>query len=256
MQVRLAFSVAANLDPEILIVDEVLAVGDAAFQKKCLGKMGEVAESGRTVLFVSHNMKAIMNLCNRVIWLKNGKFNKSGDTRSITEDYLQDSLCAIENDDISEIIAKLPEDPSLKINHVAIVQNGKTKNHILSDRAFSIEIDYSILQNAKGIRIYFDLLDNDGTILIRSFNDEQAIHVPVIEPGNYFSKAIIPGNLLAPTNYELRIRGTIYNERSCTGDGIGIQIVVEDTSNLNRAYPNEPVRSKLRPIISWDNKKY
>jgi len=87
MYVRLAFAVAAHLEPEILIVDEVLAVGDAAFQKKCLGKMGSFAESGRTVLFVSHNMEAVRTLCQRVVWLKDGRLHKDGKADEIVEDY-------------------------------------------------------------------------------------------------------------------------------------------------------------------------
>ena len=87
MFVRLAFAVAAHLDPEILIVDEVLAVGDAVFQKKCLGKMGSFAQSGRTVLFVSHNMEAIRNLCQRCLWMNDGRLHKDGSAEDIVEDY-------------------------------------------------------------------------------------------------------------------------------------------------------------------------
>jgi lipopolysaccharide transport system ATP-binding protein len=87
MYVRLAFAVAAHLEPEILIIDEVLAVGDAAFQKKCLGKMGSFAKSGRTVLFVSHSMDAIRTLCERCIWIKDGHLHKDGRTEEIVEDY-------------------------------------------------------------------------------------------------------------------------------------------------------------------------
>ena len=92
MYVRLAFAVAAHLEPEILLVDEVLAVGDAAFQKKCLGKMGDVAKEGRTVLFVSHNMLAIENICPRSIWINNGNIREDGRTRSILHDYLSSSV--------------------------------------------------------------------------------------------------------------------------------------------------------------------
>jgi lipopolysaccharide transport system ATP-binding protein len=87
MYVRLAFAVAAHLEPEILIVDEVLAVGDAAFQKKCIGKMGSFAQSGRTVLFVSHNMEAVRTLCQRVIWLEDGRLHQDGKTDEIIEAY-------------------------------------------------------------------------------------------------------------------------------------------------------------------------
>src|SRR6202041_1599309 len=87
MYVRLAFAVAAHLDPEILIIDEVLAVGDTAFQKKCLGKMGSFAQSGKTVLFVSHNMEAVRNLCQRVIWLKDGRLHEDGKANETIEAY-------------------------------------------------------------------------------------------------------------------------------------------------------------------------
>ncbi|MFM6686380.1 MAG: ABC transporter ATP-binding protein, partial [Dolichospermum sp.] len=88
MYVRLAFAVAAHLEPEILIVDEVLAVGDAAFQKKCLGKMEDVGKEGRTVLFVSHNMATVTTLCQRAIWLINGKVHQEGNADWITSKYL------------------------------------------------------------------------------------------------------------------------------------------------------------------------
>ncbi|MCX8082084.1 MAG: ABC transporter ATP-binding protein [bacterium] len=87
MYVRLAFSVAAYLEPEILLVDEVLAVGDIAFQRKCLGKMGEVAKEGRTVLFVSHNMSAVRGLCNKVMWIEKGEIKKTGNSDEITREY-------------------------------------------------------------------------------------------------------------------------------------------------------------------------
>jgi lipopolysaccharide transport system ATP-binding protein len=94
MYVRLAFAVAAHLEPEILIVDEVLAVGDAAFQKKCIGKMQDVARDGRTILFVSHSMGAIRGLCNRVVWMDQGRVRMNGPTMEIIDAYLKESLDA------------------------------------------------------------------------------------------------------------------------------------------------------------------
>src|SRR5580704_4641557 len=87
MYIRLAFAVAAHLEPEVLIVDEVLAVGDAAFQKKCLGKMENFAQSGRTVLFVSHNMDAVRSLCQRALWLKEGRLCDDGNVEDVIEAY-------------------------------------------------------------------------------------------------------------------------------------------------------------------------
>ncbi|HMT06888.1 MAG TPA: ABC transporter ATP-binding protein, partial [Pyrinomonadaceae bacterium] len=90
MYMRLAFSVAAHLDPEILIVDEVLAVGDVGFQKKCLSKMRDIGESGRTVLFVSHDMRAVARLCGRVVWLENGNVRADGQADAVIADYLHE----------------------------------------------------------------------------------------------------------------------------------------------------------------------
>ena len=111
MYVRLAFAVAAHLEPEILIVDEVLAVGDTAFQKKCLGKMESFVQSGRTVLFVSHNMEAIRTLCQRGIWLKNGGLHKDGRADEIVKDYFNDTSSELsfscQNPDYGLIVQKV-----------------------------------------------------------------------------------------------------------------------------------------------------
>ncbi len=92
MQVRLAFSVAAHLEPEILLIDEVLAVGDAEFQKKCLGKMGDIVKEGRTVFFVSHNLGAVLNLCSRGILLDNGQMTAAGPIKEVVDTYVLESL--------------------------------------------------------------------------------------------------------------------------------------------------------------------
>lgn len=108
MSVRLAFAIAAHLEPEILLVDEVLAVGDIGFQKKCLGKMGEVAKGGRTVLFVSHNMGAIRSLCESAVWLDNGQIVKSGTSDEVVRDYEEHQLKRF--DESSYIVKRNPEE--------------------------------------------------------------------------------------------------------------------------------------------------
>lgn len=109
MYVRLAFAVAAHLEPEILLVDEVLAVGDAAFQKKCVGKMGDVAQEGQTVLFVSHNMQAVRSLCLKGIWLEQGSISKEGPAQQVVEQYIARNLGSPMTN------ATFPEDPALRI---------------------------------------------------------------------------------------------------------------------------------------------
>src|SRR5574342_542161 len=92
MYLRLAFAVAAHLEPEVLLVDEVLAVGDAEFQKKCLGKMGDVTSSGRTILLVSHNMEAVLGLCSRVIWIQGGRVRADGLPNQVVREYMAYSV--------------------------------------------------------------------------------------------------------------------------------------------------------------------
>ncbi len=251
MRVRLAFSVAAHLEPEILLVDEVLAVGDAEFQKKSLGKMESVATEGRTVLFVSHNIISVRNLCGRVIWLDNGYIFQNGDTLTVTEEYLQQSIQAKSLADVDTLIEALPSDPAFRLHNIEIKQEGESRNVVLNGKPVVIEIRFTVLKQTTGLRVYFDLLD-DHDILIRTFHDDDVEAIPTMDSGEYISVATIPANLLAPRKYELRIRATIFNVRSCTGDGVGIPLIVEASSLVNRGYPQDTIRSKLQPRISWD----
>jgi len=251
MYVRLAFAVAAHLEPEILVVDEVLAVGDAAFQKKCLGKMEEVGKGGRTVLFVSHNMSAIRNLCDWVVLLKDGKTDRIGKTLAVTENYLQQNLRADSYSNIYSTIMSLPSDPIFRLESIKILQNGESGNTVLNGEPVEIEIRYCVLQRTIGLRVYFDLCDEEGKILIRSFHDDDAEKISTVEPGTYCSCATIPADLLAPRLYDLRIYGTIFNVRNMPPGGIGIPLNVEKNNRINRAYPLEPIRAKLLPKIHW-----
>lgn len=125
MYVRLAFAVAAHLEPEVLLVDEVLAVGDIAFQKKCLGKMKDVAKGGRTVVFVSHNMGAIRSLCNNAIWLDNGRIIKKGDIDEVIKDYEKSQMKHL--DKFSYIVERNPEDVKHKSFYFSRVEILKRK---------------------------------------------------------------------------------------------------------------------------------
>lgn len=252
MYVRLAFSVAAHLEPDILIVDEVLAVGDAAFQKKCLGKMDDVAGHGRTVLFVSHSMAAVRKLCSRAICLQSGEIVHDGASDDVTEKYLQESARVESFADIPTIIKSLPPDPVFRWKGIRLTQGGREVPQIVNGQPLELTVNYRVLKPTWGLRVLFDLSDIDGTLLFRSFNDEDHDDVPVVAPGDYISKAIIPANLLAPIDYELRIYATVFNIRMCPPErGISIPIKVEATGRSNRAYLGDPIRGKLTPPITW-----
>jgi lipopolysaccharide transport system ATP-binding protein len=256
MNVRLGFAVAAHLNPDVLIVDEVLAVGDAEFRKKALGKMKDVSSrDSRTILFVSHNMQAIQKLCEKAVLLENGKITEYGRSKDVIEKYLHDnSNLANSVTQIKELINSLPPDKSLKIISININQNGELCNKVVNGESIEIGIQYLVLERTVGLRVYFDLLDNYD-ILIRTFHDDNAETIPTVEPGEYLSIATIPANFLAPRKYEIKISGTIFNKRSCTSDGIRIPLIVESTSSVNRGYPEDTIRSKLQPQIAWQTKK-
>ena len=252
MFMRLAFAVAAHLEPEILLVDEVLAVGDAAFQKKCLGKMGEVAKDGRTVLFVSHNMAAIRQLCQRTVLLDKGCVLDDGPSQKVTQQYLKQS--SETDNSIDSIIKQFPPDPAFRMEAIRMKQSGELINStVLNGEDLELEIQYQVLQRTTGLRIFFDLYDREEILLFRSFHDEQADGIPIMEKGYYISKAVIPADLLAPTSYEIRIYATVYNVRYCTpSTGLIIPIEVIRTGKANKGYLAEPIRGKLAPVINWE----
>lgn len=152
MHVRLGFSVAAHLEPEILVVDEVLAVGDASFQKKCIGKMSSVAKEGRTILFVSHQMQAITNLCNRVILLDRGKIIKRGKTKDVVDSYLNEKSTG----DVISVASREDRqgNGSLKIIDTWIENHHKNKvNQVQTGSTITICAKYHVVKNNEIINL-------------------------------------------------------------------------------------------------------
>ncbi len=190
MYVRLAFAVAAHLEPEILIVDEVLAVGDAQFQKKCLGKMGEVSKEGRTVLFVSHNMEAIRRLCNRGILMEKGQVVSAGNTESVINGYLESGIT-----NQSEFLIAPPKDPDVNgFAYKIIVEDfeGSPANEILMGQPWQVRILFKINKKTEHFIIGLGMLTN------LSFRVRTVWSKPVtLEPGDY--QAIFRENSLQLT---------------------------------------------------------
>ncbi len=257
MYVRLAFAVAAHLEPEILIVDEVLAVGDAQFQRKCLGRMNEVGKEGRTVIFVSHNMQAVSQLCDRCILLRAGGIVADGTTSQVTEKYLEETPLADGAESLDGLIRGLPADPAFKLDSIRITQSAiPVSNNVLNGLPIEISFTYTVFELTMGLRIYFDLYDREEMLLLRSFHDEDGEEVPTVKPGRYESRAIIPGNLLAPIAYELRFQAGIYNVRSCIPqEGIRYSLLVESSGIYNRAYLGDTHRGKLAIPIDWQTER-
>lgn len=163
MYLRLAFAVAAHLDPEILIVDEVLAVGDATFQRKCLGRMAEVAKGGRTVLFVSHNMSAISQFCPRCIWLNGGRAQAVGSTASIIEAYLLHWSEEQRGGDRA-----FPEDstkPGQVLRLRLLNHRGEVTDKFLCEQPVRIEITFIVRRPVQGMYCWADLTRTDGLLV-------------------------------------------------------------------------------------------
>jgi lipopolysaccharide transport system ATP-binding protein len=144
MYTRLAFAVASHLEPEILLVDEVLAVGDAAFQKKCLGKMGDVARQGRTVIFVSHNMVAVQSLCKRVIWLDQGQIVENGNSSTVVSNYLNKSFGGSASaEEVWPDASLAPGNDSVRLHAIRVRAEGQDPSEPLTMKTpFRIEIEY------------------------------------------------------------------------------------------------------------------
>jgi len=177
MYMRLAFAIAAHLDPEILLVDEVLAVGDIEFQKKCLGKMKEVSKQGRTVLFVSHNMNAIARLCNKAIFIKNGNIGFYGKVDEAIRLYSNSSLNNIEFIDSKKLLKKA----FVKGFKVLINQD---KSNVLSNQVYTFTVDIQVQEELSKLEVGMGINDELGHRITTLFSRFYNIKFQV-KPGTY-----------------------------------------------------------------------
>ena len=197
MRVRLAFAVAAHLEPEILIIDEVLAVGDAEFQKKCLNKMEAVGSEGRTVLFVSHNMAAVTRLCTRGILLSSGGVIADGETHDIVSSYLTSGLGTMASR-AWPVDGDIPGDDSVRLRSVRIIDtNGEVSEGVDIRRPVGLQMEFDVLEDGKILMPYFQLTNDEGVIMFSSIDQELRWQTEPRKIGRYVSTAWIPGNTLS-----------------------------------------------------------
>jgi lipopolysaccharide transport system ATP-binding protein len=214
MYVRLAFAVAAHLEPEILLVDEVLAVGDAEFQKKCLGKMGDVAREGRTVLFVSHNMAAIRNLCARSVLLEDGRVAADGPSEDTVNRYLRTKTVEKAVADAAEIEARM-EGVILRNNpHVRFVEiglydeKGRARKSFYSDESVRIRTTFRCLAPVLDLRILIELTDDqDSRLLLTQQTDTVGLTDVCgrLEPGVYEASCTLPPDLFGSRSFFITV---------------------------------------------------
>jgi lipopolysaccharide transport system ATP-binding protein len=200
MYVRLAFAVAAHLEPEILIVDEVLAVGDASFQKKCIGKMGDIAEGGRTVVFVSHKMDAIRRLCRNVILIEKGKIIKSGATEGVINHYFAGTGLRSALDDRGSAPEKSMHLRSVKL----LDETKKQKDHFERNKLAYVEVIYDINMPLKDVHIVCHVVDIEDRVIVSTGDCDinQRLHFER-SPGSYKAEFKIPTEILNEGEYSL-----------------------------------------------------
>jgi lipopolysaccharide transport system ATP-binding protein len=252
MYVRLAFAVAAHLDPEILLVDEVLAVGDAAFQKKCLGKMGDVAKGGRTVLFVSHNMVAVQSLCGNAVWLDGGSIVREGICSQVVTEYLRSSVGSGSSEQNWDGPATAPGNEIVQLRRVGVSPARDAASGLITmETPCNIEVDYWNRVEGSCLSVTLHVLNEQGVIAFTTGSGADPVWRGRPRPiGLYRSICDVPGNLLNSGRYRVTLlvvkdhSGPIYQ----LDDALSFD-VIDLTERQGGWLGREP--GVLRPRLKW-----
>jgi lipopolysaccharide transport system ATP-binding protein len=257
MYLRLAFAVAAHLEPEILVVDEVLAVGDAEFQKKCLGKMGDVAQQGRTILFVSHNMSAILRLTQEAIVLNKGQLIMRGPTQDAVDFYLSSGQAQAGERvwDADEVpAASAPFRPcSLKVKD----RRGRVVDTVRSTEPVTIEFEYHLDVPVTGLRVGFYLSTMRGEYVLTSFDTDEPRLFEKYDSrkaGHYISRAEIPADIFNEGRYSLGVNASSFGVRRYFMDENALAFNVDISGAPGTHWP-EPRVGPIRPRLEWKIEK-
>jgi lipopolysaccharide transport system ATP-binding protein len=245
MYLRLAFSVAAHLDPDILIADEVLAVGDQQFQNKCLGKMREVSQDGRTVIFVSHDMHAIKSLCDTGVLLKSGRMIKKGPVDDVMEEYalsvqVQEGNYPVETSNIT-------------IDAMQVLQHDIDTNLLDGSYPFNIVLRFRVPQSIERLRMGVFLNNAMGDMMIRSYFSDWETRFEHLDPGTYEARLEIPERLLAAGNYSIilsaKMQGTM---DMIAGHRVERSISLSAPADLNTGGVIDPLKAQILLNRRWD----
>ena len=254
MSVRLAFAVAAHLEPEILLVDEVLAVGDAEFQKRCLGRMEDLSNSGRTVLFVSHQMQAVSRLCDRAIQLSAGHLIDEGHAREVVARYLQSvggSGSAITWPDLESA----PGDGLVRLRSARVIlEDGSTADAVDVRHHVGIEIGFVVLREGvlfPKIKVY----DSQGDVAFNAMDTDPRWREPT-RPGEYVATAWIPRNLLneglTSVDVEICSPGTMkFVGHAGFGDALSFHVQDPGEGDSARGLFTGQWKGVVRPLLDW-----
>lgn len=258
MYVRLAFAVAAHLEPEILLVDEVLAVGDGRFQKKCLDKMRSVGHQGRTVIFVSHNMPAITRLCSRAILIDNGEVVLDGPAHKVVNQYLNSHLGTTALREWPDL-SKAPGNEIVRLCSVRVSnQVGEVSEAVDIRQPVRIETQYEVLQPGYELVPDCQLSNADGLLLFVTGDQRSAWGRRPKPMGLYRSTVVIPGNYLAEGTMIVAVAmNTLepvrqhYMER----DAVAFQVIDSLDGDSVRGDYAGPVGGVVRPLLHWETEQ-
>ncbi|MGA1868170.1 MAG: polysaccharide ABC transporter ATP-binding protein [bacterium] len=258
MNVRLAFAVAAHLEPELLLVDEVLAVGDFQFQKKCLGKMKDISGEGRTVLFVSHNLASISNLCSQAMWLEEGKLKKRGPVKDVIEGYTEQKKGNY-GEQLWKDASIAPGNDKIRLRSVRIISDGAVRSDVDIQKDIYIEIEFWNFKPGSRITTFIHILDKWNVCVLASAN-MRSINLGHDEWSNqphpagiFQTTCILPGNLLNVGFYTLNIYiQTDIKRPQVIAQGV-ISFMVNDNEGCCKEYSGI-MAGVIRPKLKWSTK--
>jgi lipopolysaccharide transport system ATP-binding protein len=257
MYLRLAFAVAAHLEPEILLVDEVLAVGDARFQRKCLDKMQDVGNQGHTILFVSHNMAAITRLCPRTILLDHGHVLSDGPSHQVASEYLSGGLgttAAREWPDVS----KAPGDEIVRLLAVRVrAENGEVHDVMDIREPVAIEMEFVVLQGGHKLTPNYHFFNEHGVYLFVAGDNDPAWFDRPRPSGRFVSTAWIPGNLLAEGTIIVGAAVTTRDPEKIhffEREAVAFQVIDSMDGDSVRGGYSGHIPGVVRPMLKWDTR--
>jgi lipopolysaccharide transport system ATP-binding protein len=255
MYVRLAFAVAAHLEPEVLLVDEVLAVGDMAFQRKCLGKMGQVSRQGRTILFVSHNMTAVKTLCTRAVLFEGGRLVADGDVDGVVDRYLTGGLNTARTGIIPETAPRSTDRPgeanfrSVRLTDLA----GRSVTHLYFGQPFQIHFVCDVLEEIPAALFEVSISTQDGVHVSQATTLDGGVAARRLTPGRHEWCATFEGLKLLPRGYTVDLG--IHHQDGTTADLVTRALdftVLRMAESGDDHYPWPITRGLVRPPVRWD----
>ncbi len=259
MYVRLAFSVAAHLEPEILMMDEVLAVGDAAFQQKCLDKMRDIRREGRTIFFVSHDMAAITRLSKRVILIEGGRVAADGPAEQLVKDYLSSNWMAGAErawDDAGQA----PGNHVARLRRVRVrTEDGETTAAVDIRRAVGVEVTYDVLEEGHALSPVVELYNEEGTELFSTHDTGEEWRRRPRARGRYTSTVWVPGNLLAEGSLVAHL--SLMSHYPATAlhahatNAVAFQVIDREGGDSARGDYAGPLPGVVRPLLEWTTRR-